>query len=82
MVMVYLTSVLKVVQEVVQTVTGQLFVHLEHGVVYRLELGEETSQWRDTKMVSQVTGTVTVLVTLITTVQRVLRSWYQVQKTS
>ena len=54
---------LTVVQEVVQTVTGQLFVHQVSGVVYRLELGEETSQWRDIKMVSQVTGTATVLVT-------------------
>ena len=64
-----------VVQEVVQTLTGRLYVHLEHGVVYRLELGEETSQWRDTKMVSQVTGTVTVLVILITHVLLVLHSW-------
>ena len=65
---------LTVVQEVVQTVTGRLHVHLEHGVVYRLELGEETSQWRDIKTVSQVTGVVTVLVTLITTVVLVLHS--------
>ena len=63
-----------VVQEVVQTVTGQSLVHQETGVVYRLELGEETSQWWDTKTVSQVTGTVTVLVTLITTVVLVLHS--------
>ena len=62
------------VQEVVQTVTGQSLVHQETGVVYRLELGEETSQWWDTKTVSQVTGTVTVLVTLITTVVLVLHS--------
>ena len=65
---------LTVVQEVVQTVTGQSLVHQETGVVYRLELGEETSQWWDTKTVSQVTGTVTVLVTLITTVVLVLHS--------
>ena len=64
-----------VVQEVVQTVTGQSLVHQETGVVYRLELGEETSQWWDTKTVSQVTGIVTVLVTLITTVHQVLHSW-------
>jgi hypothetical protein len=64
-----------VVQEVVQTLTGRLYVHLETGVVYRLELGEETSQWWDTKTVSQVTGIVTVLVTLITTVHQVLHSW-------
>tara|TARA_B100001113_G_scaffold146435_1_gene120051 strand:- start:3297 stop:3515 length:219 start_codon:yes stop_codon:yes gene_type:complete len=50
--------------------------------VYRLELGEEISQWWDTKTVSQVTGTVTVLVMLTTIAQQVLRSWYQVQKTS
>ena len=71
-----------VVQEVVQTVTGQSLVHQETGVVYRLELGEEISQWWDTKTVSQVTGTVTVLVMLTTIAQQVLRSWYQVQKTS
>tara|TARA_B100001996_G_scaffold200506_1_gene153463 strand:- start:30 stop:254 length:225 start_codon:yes stop_codon:yes gene_type:complete len=71
-----------VVQEVVLTVTGQLFVHLEHGVASRLELGVETLQWLVTKTDSQVTGTVTVLVMLTTIVQQVLRSWYQVQKTS
>tara|TARA_B100000941_G_scaffold239306_1_gene182495 strand:+ start:911 stop:1105 length:195 start_codon:yes stop_codon:yes gene_type:complete len=63
-----------VVQEVVQTVTGQSLVHQETGVVYRLELGEETSQWWDIKTVSQVTGTVTVLVMLTTTVVLVLHS--------
>ena len=50
--------------------------------MYRLELGEEISQWWDTKTVSQVTGTVTVLVMLTTIAQQVLHSWYQVQKTS
>ena len=63
-----------VVQEVVQTVTGQSLVHQETGVVYRLELGEEPSQWWDIKTVSQVTGTVTVLVMLTTTVVLVLHS--------
>jgi hypothetical protein len=63
-----------VVQEVVLTVTGQLFVHLETGVVHRLELGVETLQWLVTKTDSQVTGTVTVLVMLTTTVQQVLLS--------
>ena len=66
---------LKVVQEVVQTLTGQLDVHLETSVVYRLEHGVETLQWLLTKKVGQVTGTVTVLVILITTVQQVLHSW-------
>ena len=70
---------LTVVQEVVQTLTGLLHVHQETGVVYRLELGEETSQWWDIKTVSQVTGAVTVLVMLTTTVVLVLHSWYQVQ---
>tara|TARA_A100001035_G_scaffold48818_1_gene35257 strand:- start:1014 stop:1208 length:195 start_codon:yes stop_codon:yes gene_type:complete len=63
-------------------VTGQLFVHLETGVALRLELGVETLRWLVTKTDSQVTGTVTVLVMLTTIVQQVLRSWYQVQKTS
>ena len=52
------------VQEVVQTQTGQLDVHLDTGVVYRLEHGVETSQWLLTKKVGQVTGVVTVLVRL------------------
>ena len=63
-----------VVQEVVQTLTGRLYVHLETGVVYRLELGEETSQWWDTKTVSQVTGTVSVAHLLLQNVHLVLRS--------
>ena len=63
-----------VVVEVVQIVTGLLIVHLEHGVVFRQEVGEETSQWGDTKMVSQVTGTATVLVTLLNSVLQVLHS--------
>ena len=64
-----------VVQEVVQTLTGLLHVLQDTGVVYRLELGEETLQWWDTKTVSQVTGTVTVLVMLITHVLLELHSW-------
>ena len=73
---------LKVVQEVVQTQTGLLDVHLETSVVYRLEHGVEISQCLLTKKVGQVTGTVTVLVMLTTIAQQVLHSWYQVQKTS
>ena len=38
-----------VVQEVVQTQTGLSDVHLETGVVYRLEHGVETSQWPSPK---------------------------------
>ena len=63
-----------VVQEVVQTLTGRLYVHLEHGVVYRLELGEETSQWWDTKTVSQVTGTVNAGHLSLQNVHQVLHS--------
>ena len=72
-----------VVQEVVQTPTGQLDVHLDTGVVYRLEHGVETSQWLLTKKVGQVTGTVTVLVRLQTQCHQVLRSYQRmVLKTS
>jgi hypothetical protein len=63
-----------VVQEVVQTQTGLSDVHLETGVVYRLEHGVETSQWLLTKKVGQVTGTVTVLVRLQTQCHQVLHS--------
>ena len=69
-----------VVQEVVQTLTGRLYVHLETGVVYRLELGEETSQWWDTKTVSQVTGVASAALVLLLSVHQVLRSWFLVQK--
>ena len=65
---------LLVVQEVVQTPTGQLDVHLETTVVYRLEHGVETLQWLLTKKVGQVTGTVTVLVRLQTQCHQVLHS--------
>ena len=68
---------LKVVQEVVQTLTGQLDVHLETSVVYRLEHGVETLQWLLTKKVGQVTGTVTVLVRLQVENHRVLHSYQQ-----
>ena len=70
-----------VVQEVVQTPTGQLDVHLDTGVVYRLEHGVETSQWLLTKKVGQVTGTVTVLVRLQTKNHQVLHS-YQLETTN
>ena len=63
-----------VVQEVVQTVTGQSLVHQETGVVYRLELGEETSQWWDIKTVSQVTGTVNAGHLSLQNVHQVLHS--------
>ena len=66
-----------VVQEVVQTQTGLSDVHLETGVVYRLEHGVETSQWLLTKRVGQVTGTVTVLVRLQTKNHQVLHSYQQ-----
>ena len=72
-----------VVQEVVQTLTGQLDVHLETSVVYRLEHGVETLQWLLTKKVGQVTGTVTVLVRLQTQCHQVLHSYQRmVLKTS
>ena len=51
-----------VVQEVVQTVTGLLCVHLLGGVVHRLVHGVETLQWLLTNLVGLVTGIVTVLV--------------------
>ena len=66
-----------VVQEVVQTQTGLSDVHLETGVVYRLEHGVETSQWLLTKKVGQVTGTVTVLVRLQVENHQVLHSYQQ-----
>jgi len=69
--------VLKVVQEVVQTQTGLLDVHLETSVVYRLEHGVETLQWLLTKKVGQVTGTVTVLVRLQVENHQVLHSYQQ-----
>ena len=68
---------LKVVQEVVQTLTGQLDVHLEPTVVYRLEHGVETLEWLLTKKVGQVTGTVTVLVRLQVENHQVLHSYQQ-----
>ena len=68
---------LLVVQEVVQTPTGQLDVHLETTVVYRLEHGVETLQWLLTKKVGQVTGTVTVLVRLQVENHQVLHSYQQ-----
>ena len=68
---------LKVVQEVVQTLIGQLLVHQETSVVYRLEHGVETLQWLLTKKVGQVTGTVTVLVRLQVENHRVLHSYQQ-----
>ena len=69
---------LKVVQEVVQTLTGQLDVHLETSAVYRLEHGVETLQWLLTKKVGQVTGTVTVLVRLQVENHQVLHSYQQI----
>ena len=68
---------LKVVQEVVQTLTGQLDVHLETSAVYRMEHGVETSQCLLTKKVGQVTGTVTVLVRLQVENHQVLHSYQQ-----
>ena len=65
---------LKVVQEVVQTLTGQLLVHQETSVAYRQEHGVETLQWLLTKMVSQVTGIATAALLLLQNVQEVLRS--------
>ena len=73
----YLTSVLLVVQEVVRTLIGQLDVHLDTSVVYRLEHGVETLQWLLTKKVGQVTGTVTVLVRLQVENHQVLHSYQQ-----
>ena len=65
---------LKVVQEVVQTLTGQLLVHQETSVVYRQEHGVETLQWLLTKMVSQVTGIAIAALLLLQNVHQVLRS--------
>ena len=74
MVMVYLTSVLKVVQEVVQTLTGHELVHQETSVVYLQEHGVETSQWLLTKTVSQVTGIANAARLLLQNVHQELRS--------
>ena len=68
---------LKVVQEVVQTLTGRLDVHLDTSAVYRLEHGVEILQCLLTKKVGQVTGTVTVLVRLQVENHRVLHSYQQ-----
>ena len=68
---------LKVVQEVVQTLTGLLDVHQLTGVVYRLEHGVEILQCLLTKRVGQVTGTVTVLVRLQVENHQVLHSYQQ-----
>ena len=65
------------VQEVVQTPTGQSDVHLDTSVVYRLEHGVEISQCLLTKKVGQVTGTVTVLVRLQVENHQVLHSYQQ-----
>ena len=68
---------LKVVQEVVQTLTGRLDVHLDTSAVYRLEHGVEILQCLLTKRVGQVTGTVTVLVRLQVENHQVLHSYQQ-----
>ena len=68
---------LKVVQEVVQTLTGQLDVHLDTTAVYRLEHGVEILQCLLTKKVGQVTGAVTVLVRLQVENHQVLHSYQQ-----
>ena len=60
-----------------QTPTGQLDVHLDTSVVYRLEHGVEISQCLLTKKVGQVTGTVTVLVRLQVENHQVLLSYQQ-----
>ena len=60
-----------------QTPTGQLDVHLDTSVVYRLEHGVEILQWLVTKKVGQVTGTVTVLVRLQVENHQVLHSYQQ-----
>ena len=70
----YQTSVLKVVQEVVQTVTGLFLVHRETSVAYLLANGVETLQWLLTKTVSQVTGTVNAGHLLPQNVHQVLHS--------
>ena len=69
---------LSVVQEVVQTQTGQLDVHLDTSVVYRLEHGVEILQCLLTKRVGQVTGIVTVLVRLQVENHQVLHSYQQI----
>ena len=74
MVKTYQTSVLKVVQEVVQTVTGLFLVHRETSVAYLLANGVETLQWLLTKMVSQVTGIAIAALLLLQNVHQVLRS--------
>ena len=71
---------LKVVREVVQTLTGHELVHQETSVVYRQEHGVETSQWLLTKTVSQVTGVASAALVLLLSVHQVLRSWFLVQK--
>ena len=65
---------LKVVQEVVQTVTGLFLVHRETSVVYLLANGVETLQWLLTKTVSQVTGTVNAGHLSLQNVHQVLHS--------
>ena len=74
MVMVYLTSALKVVQEVVQTLTGHELVHQGNSVAYRQEHGVETLQWLLTKTVSQVTGIANAARLLLQNVHQELRS--------
>ena len=65
---------LKVVQEVVQTLIGQLLVHQETSVVYRLVSGVETLQWLRTKMDSQVTGIAIAALVSLLSVHQVLHS--------
>ena len=65
---------LKVVQEVVQTLIGQLLVHQETSVVYRLVSGVETLQWLLTKMDSQVTGIAIAALVSLLSVHQVLHS--------
>ena len=65
---------LKEVQEVVQTLTGQLLVHQETSVAYRQVSGVETLLWLLTKMVSQVTGIAIAALLLLQNVHQVLRS--------
>tara|TARA_B000000609_G_scaffold86322_1_gene65405 strand:+ start:64 stop:474 length:411 start_codon:yes stop_codon:yes gene_type:complete len=72
--------VLKVVREVVQTVTGLFPVHREHSVAYLLANGVEILQWLLTKTVSQVTGVASAALVSLLSVHQVLRSWFPVQK--
>ena len=72
---------LKVVQEVVQTVTGLFLVHRETSVAYLLANGVEILQWLLTKTGSQVTGVASAALVLLLSVHQVLRSWFLVQKT-